>query len=159
MGRYLDLAKKVNVHRPTESPITEETFKRTFNQLASHLKQRFTTENMARLQELAYKMDGAWKAMDYPKFKEVIDAMLQIQGILRSEGETPVAAKIFSHILQDHVWIALDPTFQADDVIPVYLPEEIRNLRGATTEEISAVHRVKKELGGKLIAVNQKGEG
>lgn len=104
-------------------------------------------------------MDVAWDTLNYPEFKKVIDEMMNIPGTLRSEGRRPIAAKIYSHILEDHVWIALDPPFQANDGIPVYLPEEIRNLRGATPEEIRAVHRVKKEFGGKLIAVNQKGEG
>ena len=143
-----------------EEVITHLQFKNEFNRLAEHLRQSdYTTENFSKLQTLSLEMNATWEAMDYPKFKEVIDVMLQIPGILRSEGEKPVAAKIFSHILQDHVWIALDPTFKADDGIPVYMPEEIRNLRGATPEDIRTFHRVKKELGGQLISVNQSGEG
>ena len=73
----------------------------------------------------------------------------------------PYAAKIYSKILDDTVWVLTHPS--AISFIPegacVYLPEEIRNLRGVIPEEISAIHRVKKELGGKLIAVNQRGEG
>ena len=158
VDRIKPLLDELRNHK--EEVITHLQFKNEFNRLAEHLRQSdYTPENFSKLQTLSLEMNATWEAMDYPKFKEVIDVMLQIPGILRSEGEKPVAAKIFSHILQDHVWIALDPTFQADDGIPVYMPEEIRNLRGATPEDIRTFHRVKKELGGQLISVNQSGEG
>lgn len=61
-------------------PITQEIFKGEFKKLAAHLKQQFMGENMARLQELAYKMDEAWDALDYPAFWKAIDAMMAIEG-------------------------------------------------------------------------------
>lgn len=143
-----------------EDVITHLRFKDEFNRLAEHLRQRdYPPENMERLKALCLTMDKAWQGMDYVSFKEAIKKMMAIPGILMQEGNKPVAAKVYSRILQDQVWIALAPPFQADDGIPVYLPEEIRNLRGATPDEIRAVQRVKKELGGKLIPVKQKGKG
>ena len=71
------------------------------------------------------------------------------------------AARIFLKILDEEVWVVTHP--DALSLVPegviVYLPEEIRNLRGATPEEIRTMHKVKKEFGGKLLAVNQRGEG
>lgn len=71
------------------------------------------------------------------------------------------AAKIFSKVLDDVIWVVTGP--EALSLVPegaiVYLPEEIRNLKGATPEEIRTIHKIKVELGGKLIAVKQKGEG
>lgn len=143
-----------------EEIITQLKFKQEFNKLSEHLQQRdYAQDNMARLQELACKMDDAWESTDYSLFKEIIEKMSAIPSILKPEGMRPIGAKIYSHILQDTVWVAIDPTFQANDGIPVYYPEEIQNLKGATPDEVQAVHRVKKEFGGKLIVVNQRGEG
>jgi hypothetical protein len=160
MGRYLDLVRKVSETKSTGSPVTQETFSREFNQLASHLRNRdYSPNNFTKLQTLSLEMNAAWNRLDFHEFKKVIDEMMQIPGKLRAEGNMPVGTKIFSHILQDTVWVAIDPIFQANDGIPVYYPEEIQNLKGATPDEVQAVHRVKKEFGGKLIAVNQRGEG
>lgn len=159
MGRYLDLVRKVSEPKSTGSSVNQETFKREFNQLASHLRDRdYSPDNFTKLQTLSLEMDAAWNRLDFHEFKKVIDEMMQIPG-LQAEGNMPVGTKIFSHILQDTVWVAIDPIFQANDGILVYYPEEIQNLKGATPDEVQAVHRVKKELGGKLIAVNQKGKG
>lgn len=140
-----------------EDVITHLRFKQEFGRLAGHLKSRdYTPKNRAKLHPLASEMDQAWEALDYPKFKEAITEMMDVPGTLRSEGSKPIAAKIYSHILQDTVWVALAPTFQTDDGIAVYTPEEVRGLRGASPEDIRAVHRVKRELGGHLVSV--KGE-
>lgn len=69
----------------------------------------------------------------------------------------PYAVKIFSKILNDTVWIITHPdaiSFVPDGEI-YYLPEEIRNLRGATPEEVSAVHQVKQSLNGVLTSVTE----
>jgi len=67
----------------------------------------------------------------------------------------PYAAKIYSKILNDTVWVVTH--ISAISFIPegeiYYLPEEIRGLRGATPEDIQAIHKVKKELGGHLVSV------
>src|SRR3972149_1387052 len=65
----------------------------------------------------------------------------------------PYAAKIYSKILNDTVWIVTSP--EAIAFIPAreiyYLPEEISNLRGASAEEIRQIHMVKKIIGGVLV--------
>ncbi len=74
------------------------------------------------------------------------------------KAKVPIAAKIFSKTLNEAVWVVTHP--EAISFIPdgeiYYLPEEIRYLKGADAEEIKAVHRVKRELGGRLTAVNQR---
>jgi len=68
----------------------------------------------------------------------------------------PVAAKIYSHILQDTVWLALDPSFVGDgDGIPVYTIEELRMLKGADEGTIKLLHACKKEVGGVLVLARE----
>ncbi len=74
------------------------------------------------------------------------------------KAKEPIAAKIHSKILNEDVWVLTHSealAFVPDGEI-YYLPEEIRYLKGGDAEEIKAVHRVKRALGGKLIAVNQR---
>ena len=72
------------------TPVTQEFFKKTFERLSNHLRQRnYTQENFARLQVMASEMDAAWESMDYPTFEKVIAAMKQIHGTLRPEVGAP----------------------------------------------------------------------
>jgi len=69
------------------------------------------------------------------------------------KAEEPIAAKIYSRILDDTVWVVTHPgaiCFVPDGEI-YYLPAEIRNLRGASPDEIRQVHMIKKELRGVLV--------
>lgn len=74
-----------------------------------------------------------------------------------SSGQ-PQAVKIWSEVVCDEIWLLLHPGGQS--YIPegavIYTPEEIRNLKDASTEEVRAVHRVKKSLGGHLIMVKER---
>ena len=68
------------------------------------------------------------------------------------KAEEPIAAKIYSHILQDTIWVAFDSTFTGDaDGILVYSIEEIRMMRGADEHTMRMLHACKKELGGVLV--------
>lgn len=132
-------------------------FRTTFDKLAAHLRQRdYSPENMMKLKELSLQMDQAWVTNDYPAFQKAIEEMMQIPGVLKLEGGRPQAVKIKSRVLDTEVWVIAGP--EAAALVPdgevYFLPEEIKNLRGATPEEIRTVHRVKKELGGRLVAVN-----
>lgn len=156
--RLSPIATEEEVDKAAGNLITQEHFKRQFNCLADHLKRHhYTTEDITRLQELAYSMDEAWEAMDYPEFKTVIDAMLQIPSELKSEVVKQYAAKIYSKVLQDTAWVVTHP--EAIGYVPegeaYFLPEEIRNLKDAIPEEMQAVYKVKKELSGKLMSVNE----
>ncbi|HBO83539.1 MAG TPA: hypothetical protein DD641_00815 [Deltaproteobacteria bacterium] len=67
------------------------------------------------------------------------------------------AARIYSKILCEEVWVVTSP--EAISYIPndeiYYLPEEIRNLKGATPEEIRQIHMIKKEIGGCLVSAKE----
>lgn len=66
--------------------------------------------------------------------------------------KSPIAAKIYSHILQDTVWVAFDSIFTGDDDgIVVYSIEEIRMMRGADEHDMRLIHACKKEMGGILM--------
>lgn len=140
-------------------PISQEHFKTTFNKLAEHLRQRsYDKYNKKKLAQLAELMDKAWETLDYPTFRKVISEILKVPGILRAEGGILHATRIFSKVLGEEVWVCNSP--EALSLVPegtvIYLPEEIRNLRGATPEEIRQVHMIKRELGGRLIAVKER---
>lgn len=78
------------------------------------------------------------------------------QELVKKVSPKRYAAKIYSKILNDTVWVVTHP--EAISYVPegeiYYLPEEIRNLRGSTPEGLQAVHKIKKEIGGQLIMVN-----
>lgn len=140
--------------------IIQLKFKMEFNRLAEHLRQRdYSPQNMDKLTALSNKTDKAWQEMNYAAFKKGVTEMMTVPGTLKREGRGPVAAKIFSRTLKDHIWVAIDPTFQTDDGIPVYTPEEIQGLKGADPHTIRLIHTCKKEMGGKLVGVSQRGEG
>lgn len=88
------------------------------------------------------------------KAKTLIDSGYVRPLLPPDEAGKPVAAKIYSHILQDTVWLALDPAFAGDgDGIPVYFIEEIRMMRGADEHTKKLLHAIKK-IGSQLVAVN-----
>ena len=80
--------------------------------------------------------------------------------LLPDEAGKVQAARIYSHILQEEVWVITYP--EALSLIPdgevVYYPEEIKSHKGASPEEIRQIHKIKKELGGRLVAVKDAGK-
>src|SRR3972149_2070769 len=97
---------------------------------------------------------GAIVEISKPEKAQALIASGHVRPILPpDEAGKPIAAKIFSKILNDTVWVVTSPEaicFIPDGEI-YYLPEEIRNLKGATPEEIRQIHMVKKEIGGILV--------
>ena len=85
------------------------------------------------------------------------EAIVYIDSLKQNTTGKPYAVKIRSKVLDADVWVVTHP--EAIPYIPdgdiYFLPEEIRNLRGATPDEIRAVYFVKKELGGRLISVKE----
>ena len=160
VDRIKPLLDELRNHK--EDIISHLRFKDEFNRLAEHLRQRnYIPENFAKLQRLTLEMNRAWETLNYSTFKKTIAEMMAIPGILRPEGGTPQAVRIFSKVLGEAVWVVTYP--EAVALVPeggvYYLPEEIRNLWGASPEDIRSVHKIKKELGGRLIAVNKVEEG
>lgn len=59
------------------------------------------------------------------------------------EAETIQAVKIYSHILEDEIWLILDRSFIPHDGLACFYVEEIPLLRDRTPEEIQEIHKVK----------------
>lgn len=130
MGKYLKLAEKVITQESKEcdiSDITPLSIKPSKNSQVDESRERDS--------DIRDKSDKRIPGLD-------------------SSG-TSVAAKIYSKVLRDTVWLALDPSFIGDgDEIPVYTITELRMMQGATPEEIRQAHMIKKEIGGVLIKTN-----
>ena len=101
---------------------------------------------------------GAIVEISKPEKAQTLIASGHVRPFLPDDVGKPFAFRLFLKILGEEVWVVTHPEAIAfvSAVGIYYLPEEIRGLRGATPEEIQAVHRVKRELGGKLITVNQR---
>jgi len=59
------------------------------------------------------------------------------------DGQKLQAVKICSAILEDHLWLILDRSFERRDGLAIYYPEELPILRTKTTEELRGIHKVK----------------
>ena len=59
------------------------------------------------------------------------------------DGNTLRAVKICSAILEDHLWLVLDRSFEPRDGLASYYPEEIPLLRDKTPEELREIHKTK----------------
>jgi hypothetical protein len=120
-----------------------------------------TVVNDRFLRELSAMMDKAREDGDFETFQYAIEKTLRIPGLLKSEAGVPQAAKIRSKVLGADVWVITHP--EAISLVPegevYFTPEEIRNLKGSTPEEIRAVYMAKRYVGGRLIAVKERGEG
>jgi hypothetical protein len=57
------------------------------------------------------------------------------------------AVEICSEILEDHIWLALDPGFAPGDSQAVYYPEELPILGTKTPEQLREIHKAKLALG------------
>src|SRR5215471_7606343 len=62
---------------------------------------------------------------------------------IRGELDTLRAVMIGSAVLDDQFWLIIDRTFQPQDSRAVYYPEELRELRTKTPEQLREIHKVK----------------
>jgi hypothetical protein len=62
---------------------------------------------------------------------------------IRDEVDTLRAVMICSAVLEDQFWLIIDRTFKPQDNGAVYYPEELRELRTKTPEQLREIHRVK----------------
>jgi hypothetical protein len=58
------------------------------------------------------------------------------------------AVLICSHVLQDHVWLALADRDPYGDGLAVYSPDELEFLKDKDAETLREIHRVKLAFGG-----------
>jgi len=73
------------------------------------------------------------------------------------DGQVLKATKICSAILEDYLWLILDPSFEPKDNLAVYYPEELPVLRYKTSEELKEIHKTKLAFPG--CRVIQEGAG
>jgi len=96
---------------------------------------------------------GAIVEISKPEKAQALIAGGHVSPILPDDVGKPFAFRLFLKILDEEVWVVTHP--DAIAFVPagavVYLPEEIRNLRGASPDEIRQVHMIKKELRGVLV--------
>ena len=68
---------------------------------------------------------------------------LGLEALEVKEGEVLQAVKIHSGILDDDLWLLVDPSIDPNDALGCYYPDEIPRLKNRTTEELKAIHTVK----------------
>lgn len=58
-------------------------------------------------------------------------------------GGSLKAVKICSAVLEDHLWLILDRSFEPRDGLAIYYPEELPELKNKSPEDLREIHRVK----------------
>ena len=59
------------------------------------------------------------------------------------DGEKLKAVKICSALLEDHLWLVIDRSYQPTDGLAIYYPEELAELGTKTPEQLREIHNVK----------------
>ena len=59
------------------------------------------------------------------------------------DGNSLRAVKICSAVLQDHLWLILDRSFEPKDELAIYYPEELATIATKSPEELREIHKVK----------------
>ena len=59
------------------------------------------------------------------------------------DGEKLKAFKICSALLEDHLWLVIDRSYQPTDGLAIYYPEELAELTTKTPEQLREIHKVK----------------
>jgi len=65
------------------------------------------------------------------------------QAIEIRENRTIQAVKVYSHVLEDEVWLNLDHSFTPQDGLASYYVEEVPLLKNRTQEELKEIHKYK----------------
>ena len=58
-------------------------------------------------------------------------------------GQKLRAVKICSALLEDHLWLIVDRSFEPKDGLAIYYPEELAILKTKTPDELKSIHRAK----------------
>ncbi len=65
---------------------------------------------------------------------------------VRGENGNLRGVLICSAPLEDHLWLILDRSFEPNDELAVYYPEELPALKTKSLEDLRAIHMTKLEL-------------
>jgi len=71
--------------------------------------------------------------------------------------ETLRAVKICSEIVDDHLWLIIDRSFEPHDGLAIYYAEELPSLKNKTPEDLRAIHKVKLAFPGSRIIQDEEG--
>ena len=66
---------------------------------------------------------------------------------VRGESGELQAVLICSAVLEDHLWLILDHSFEPKDDLAVYYSEEIPLLKGKSLEDLKEIHKAKLAFG------------
>jgi hypothetical protein len=58
-------------------------------------------------------------------------------------GNSLRAFKICSAVLQDHLWLILNRSFEPKDGLAIYYPEELATIATKSPEELNEIHKAK----------------
>jgi hypothetical protein len=58
------------------------------------------------------------------------------------------AVKICSAVLEDHLWLILDRSFEPKDGLAIYFPEELATIATKSPEELREIHSIKLKFPG-----------
>jgi hypothetical protein len=64
------------------------------------------------------------------------------------DGENLRAVKICSAVLEDHLWLIFDRSFEPKDGLAIYYPEELATIAAKSPEELREIHKVKLKFPG-----------
>ncbi len=84
---------------------------------------------------------------------------LGMEALEVKQGEVLQAVKIYSCILDDDLWLIIDPSFEPNDGLACYCPDEIPRLKNRTSEELEAIHTAKLVFHGCHIQGALHGQG
>lgn len=59
------------------------------------------------------------------------------------DGKTLRSVKMRSALLEDDLWLVIDRSFNANDGLAIYYPEELAGLETKTPEQLREIHKVK----------------
>lgn len=80
---------------------------------------------------------------------------LQLEALEVKDREVLQAVKIQSSILDDDLWLIIDPAFKPNDSLACYYLEEIPLLKNKTCEELQEIHRFKLASPGAKVVPNK----
>ena len=58
-----------------------------------------------------------------------------------------IAVKICSHVLEAEIWFALDDSFNPDDGLAIFYPDELQFLKDKGSQTLRKIHEAKLKLG------------
>ena len=74
------------------------------------------------------------------------DVLTKISGVDEGRGAHGgriLAVRIFSMVLEDELWLILDPSFAPDDRLALYYADEIPLIKDKSYEELREIHKFK----------------